>query len=44
MQDILPIENNDKYNYIHGTIEDQKCIAKVYEKYLSLRDELLGDS
>ena len=44
LQNICPKDNEINYNYIRGTIEEQKSIAKVYENYLSLRDEILGDS
>ena len=32
------------YNYIHGTTQQQEYIAKVYEIYLGIRYELLGET
>ena len=44
LQDICPLEEQVEYNSIYGTTHEQEELVKVYEKYLSLRDELLEDT
>ena len=44
LQDICPMKEQVYYNYIYGTTQQQEDIAKVFELYLGIRDELLGDT
>ena len=44
LQDICLIGQKIIYNHIYGTIQEQKSIAEVYETYLSMTDNILGDT
>ena len=44
LQNIYSIAPEIKYSHIYGTIEQQKSITEAYETYLSMRDDILGDT
>ena len=44
LQDIQPLEEDVEYAQIYGTTEQQYQVVKAFEKYLGIRDELLGEN
>ena len=44
LQDIIPLTNEVCFSDIEGSLEEQKAFIQTYEKYLTLRVELLEES
>ena len=44
LQDILPLTENIVYSDINGTTQSQICFVRIFEQYLTLRDEILEET